>query len=741
MKQILTHIQFPLIPLTLKISLVFSLSTILIAQNVGHLSGTVIDEKTGEPLVGVNVLIQNTFIGTATDNQGHFEIPNLKFGDYNVIASMIGYRKELIKNISIQSGTDHFLDIRLKRDVLASPAVIVTASRREQDIMESPLSVAVVGIRQIEEKAAISLVEILPYEAGVNTVKGQLNIRGASGYTMGAGERSLLLLDGVPLLGSAAGNITWSVIPTSEIAQVEIVKSGGSALYGSSALGGVLNIITRNAPTTPETRIRVKMGGYSQPKYIQWQWRDKPGLFYTTELTHARPFGPHNFWIRAQRRYSDGYTQLTWMELNNITGKAKLNFGKHFSTSLYVNYYTDRSGLESQWKSPADPFEAPIGEEDNYGKGSKLHINGFFNYISSPNVVIKIKGALYDVHWQNYGTNQDFSNEKKYFGEVQFATNWSKSLNTTAGIVLQRTSIDARIFGDHHSLSTAAYLLTQQRMFQEVTVSAGGRWETYQVDDKTLDQSLAPQVALNWKHNDWLAVRGSIGWGFRVPTVAELFTRSKLNVFIVESNPDLKAETSISLETGCTVMLPGKEWLPNLKLDVGLFQNEFKNLIEPSLKPDVPDTIQFQNIKDARITGAEVGLKSALLKNKLLLGIAYTWLDPLEVNTSGTVIDTLSYRFRHTLVSTITGYWLRFSVTLEHRYSSRMDKVELFDENPLTEQDKRVPIRLWNASVSYSWHHWEFLLRCENLFQYYYTELERNLGTERNFSLTCSKVF
>lgn len=741
MEQTHNYIQSSLIPLTLKISLVFSLSTILIAQNRGQLSGTVTDGKTGEPLMGVNVLIQNTFIGTATDNQGRFEIPNLKSGNYNVIASMIGYRKELIKDISIESGADHFLDIRLKQDVLASPTVIVTASRREQDIMESPLSVAVVGIRQIKEKAAISLVDVLPYEAGVNTVKGQLNIRGASGYTMGAGERSLLLLDGVPLLGSAAGNITWSVIPTSEIARVEIVKSGGSALYGSSALGGVLNIITRNAPTTPETRIRVKMGGYSQPKYDQWQWRDKPGLFYTTELTHARPFGPHSFWIRAQRRYSDGYTQLNWMELNNITGKAKLNFGKHFSTSLYVNYYADRNGLESQWKSPADPFEAPIGEEDNYGKGSKLHINGFFNYISSPNVFIKMKGALYDVHWQNYGTNQDYSNEKKYFGEVQFATNWSKFLNTIAGIVLQKAAIDARIFGNHHSFSTAAYLLAQQRMFQEITLSAGGRWESYQVDDKTLDQSLAPQLALNWKHNDWIAVRGSVGWGFRVPTIAELFTRSKLNVFTVEPNPDLVAETSVSLETGGTLMLPGKGWLPNLKLDVSLFQNEFINLIEPRPKPDNPKIIQFINITDARITGAEVGLKSALLKNKLLLGIAYTWLDPLEVDSSGTVIDTLSYRFRHTLVSTITGYWMGFSATLEHRYSSRMDKVELFDENPLTEQDKRVPIRLWNASISYTWNNWEFLLRCENLFQYYYVELERNMGEERNISLTCSKVF
>ncbi|PJA54118.1 MAG: TonB-dependent receptor, partial [Candidatus Marinimicrobia bacterium CG_4_9_14_3_um_filter_48_9] len=102
-------------------------------------------------------------------------------------------------------------------------------------------------------------------------MNGQLNIRGASGYTLGTGSRSLVLLDGIPMLGSAAGNVTWEIVPTSEIEQVEIVKAGGSALYGSSAMGGVLNIITRSGTYRPETRVRLKSGVYSNPGYDQWQ--------------------------------------------------------------------------------------------------------------------------------------------------------------------------------------------------------------------------------------------------------------------------------------------------------------------------------------------------------------------------------------------------------------------------------------------------------------------------------------
>ncbi len=723
-----------------KVAIIMFLCTFLSAQETGQISGVVVDERSKSPLAGVNVLIEGTFIGTATDNQGHFVIPGLTPDTYNVVVSMIGYRKELIRDITVESGSENNLDIRLKQGVLASPAVIVTASRREQDIMEVPLSVSVVGFSEIRQKAAVSLEEVLPYEVGVNTVKGQLNIRGSSGYTMGVGERSLLLLDGVPLLGSAAGNITWSIIPTSEIAQVEIVRSGGSALYGSSALGGVLNIITRNPPATTETRLRAKIGGYSHPKYKQWYWRDNPGMFYTTELTHAYPFGPHGFWIRAQRRFSDGYTQLNWMELDNITGKIKLNFSRRFSASLYANYYADHRGLDSQWRSAADPFEAPIGDQDDYAEGSKLNINGFFNYIYSPRVLVKVKGAMYNVNWQNFGrTNQDFSNERKYFGELIFTTNWSKSLSITAGMVLHRAAIDARIFGDHNSFSTAAYLLAQQRLTRAVTLSAGAHWEDYQVDNETLDQSLVPQVALNWKHNNWLSVRGSVGWGFRVPTIAELFSHSQLNVFTIEPNPDLKAETSVSYETGATFMLSGRGWKPNLKIDISLFQNRFKQLIEPL--PDSVGIIHFENITDASITGTEVGTKIGFFDNRLFITTAYTWLNPVEVDPSGNVVDTLSYRFRHTFVSTATINWKGFSASLEHRYSSRMDKVELFDVNLRTGQDRRVPIRLWNVSLGYTWNDWELLVRCENLFQYYYVELERNMGEERNLSLTCSKSF
>ena len=128
-----------------------------------------------------------------------------------------------------------------------------------------------------------------------------------------------------------------------------------------------------------------------------------------------------------------------------------------------------------------------------------------------------------------------------------------------------------------------------------------------------------------------------------------------------------------------------------------------------------------------------------LKRRPLLFSTAYTQLNPEEVDKDGNTIDTLAYRFRHTLVTTIGTRLMGVTATLENRYMSRIEKVKLFQENAISGEDKRVPIHIWNASLGYDYRGWDFLFRVENMFQYYYTELERNMGDERNFSLTVSK--
>jgi len=216
-----------------------------------------------------------------------------------------------------------------------------------------------------------------------------------------------------------------------------------------------------------------------------------------------------------------------------------------------------------------------------------------------------------------------------------------------------------------------------------------------------------------------------------------MYTQTQLNIFQVEPNPNLKAESSQGGEVGLTVQIPGNSLASNIKFDLAAFSSTFDQLIVAN--PNEKGIIHFENLTDARISGLEVGLSGAMLNKSLLFSTAYTHLNPVEIDKDGSAIDTLAYRFRHTLVTTIGTRLMGVTMTLENRYMSRIERVKLFQENAISGQDKRVPIHIWNAGFGYDYRGWDFLFRVENMFQYYYTELERNMGEERHFSLTISK--
>ena len=709
-----------------------------LGQSTGSVSGRVTDGRSGEGLPGVNIQVQGSYFGTTTDIEGNYKLEGLNPGEYTLSFSMKGYAPFNEKNVAVILDLPVELSVQLRSNVLASPQVVVTSSRKEQDILESPFSVSAIGPREIQAKAVVNMIDILSYESGVSTIKGQLNIRGTSGYTMGAGTRSLLLLDGIPMLGSAAGNVTWATIPTSEVDRVEIVKSGGSALYGSSAMGGVVNIITRNAPAQPETRISTKVGVYSHPRVDEWRWREKRGLLYNTELSHSRSIGNHAAWIRVQKRSDDGFMELNWEEAINISAKLKLNFGNAHSAAVFMNVLDDKSGLTSIWESPANPFSAPQGSKNDGTQGQKVVLNGHYNYVYSPDMVIKTKASAYWNEWSNFGVDPNYSNESRFYEEVQASKSWTTNLTSLVGLTMQQNKVDAQIFGAHTSSSLATFMLLEKRVHQ-FTLSAGSRWEAYQVDGKSQDEVFTPQLAINWKPSPWLGLRISTGKGFRVPTVAEMFTSARRSIFTVEPNPDLISETSINREFGLTILAGQMGGIDLLKLDAAIFHNRFEHFIEPI--PDSDAVIHFQNIADARIIGLELGLGLSAFNNLIDYKSALTVIDPMETDTQGEILDTLSYRHRYHWISSMGIHYWGMDASIEYRYLSRMESVELFQENILTGADARVPIHVWNAGVGKSIKEWHFLMRVENVFQYYYTQLERNIEEERIVTFSVERRF
>ena len=665
---------------------------------------------------------------------GFFEINGLPPDKITVVFSMMGYEKQSVTNIEIVPGIIKNLDIKLNSDILNQPEVIVTSTRKAQNIMESPVSVSIIGRRDLSEKGALSLEEALPYVAGVSTVNGQLSIRGASGYTMGAGSRSLVLLDGVPLLGGAAGNVSWNVVPTSEISQIEVVKSGGGALYGSSAMGGVINILTRVASPKPEWNFSTQLGVFSQPAYEQWQWRDSPSLTRDFSISHSRKIGNHSAWLRLKSYHSDGYTEMNWEDVVHLSGKIKFNFRNRHTASFFINALNETAGLIGTWKSQASPFEAVTGTEKNQITGTKLFSHIDYQFISSEDSRYSVKSGLYLIDWENNSLAQDFSHETKYFLETQNNTTLFKSTDLISGISLQKAIIDAKIFGLHHQEQVAAYAQVQKKLASISTLTTGARYETYYVDNDVQSGIFSPSLAINIMPAQWFSWRASYGKGFRVPTVAEMFANSTLSIFQVEPNPNLRPEISTMGETGFTLKAANLGLIDGLQLNSAIFQTDFIDMIEP--KPDGNGTIHFENVENARIRGYETSLQASFLNHLLELSQNYTYLDPVKLDENNVVLDTLSYRYRHSATTSLGARFLNIHLLSEYRYASALESVEIYQENIKTGEDKQVPIHVWNFALSTQVKDWNVQFRVNNAFQYYYTTLERNINADRHFTLS-----
>jgi len=216
-------------------------------------------------LPGVNIVLAGTNYGTSSDINGKYKIPNVKPGTYKIEFSAIGY-KSYIKEDLVIIEKPVVLNVTLKNKIIETGEILVTAGKYEQKLSEMPVSVVVISGRELQ-KNYFNFDEALRYVPGVSMSEEQISIRGSSGYSKGAGTRVLITIDGVPFYTGDTGEIIWEQIPITDIERVEIIKGPASSLYGSTAIGGVINIITKKVTKQALTSIQMYGGFYDKPSY------------------------------------------------------------------------------------------------------------------------------------------------------------------------------------------------------------------------------------------------------------------------------------------------------------------------------------------------------------------------------------------------------------------------------------------------------------------------------------------
>ena len=212
------------------------------ANIIGH----VIEKASGDHLPGVAVTLEGTTLGTVTDATGHYRFLNLPVGKWKMIVRVIGY-KTIEKNITTVKGKTQEINFELEEDLTSLDAVVVSSNRNETTRRMAPTLVSVIDAKKFTQVNACNLAQGVVFQPGVrvenncqNCGFNQIRINGMDGrYTQ-------ILIDSRPVMSALAGVYGLEQIPANMIDRVELVRGGGSALYGSSAIAGVLNIITKD---------------------------------------------------------------------------------------------------------------------------------------------------------------------------------------------------------------------------------------------------------------------------------------------------------------------------------------------------------------------------------------------------------------------------------------------------------------------------------------------------------------
>lgn len=250
--------------------------------------GKVSDSKTKEALIGVNVVLSDNS-GVASDIDGNYEL-KLSSGQHHITFRFIGYTSQT-KTVNIKSGETLVLNVQLEPAMTQLDVVVVSASKFQQKYEDITVSMDVVKPYLAENKNATSMDKVVQQSPGVQVVDNEVQIRGGSGYSFGAGSRVQILVDDLPLLSGDAGRPTWSYLPIENLEQIEVIKGASSVLYGSAALSGVINIRTAYPKDEPKTKINVYHGMYDNPKRKQAIWWDYKGtnpIYTGMNFFHSR---------------------------------------------------------------------------------------------------------------------------------------------------------------------------------------------------------------------------------------------------------------------------------------------------------------------------------------------------------------------------------------------------------------------------------------------------------------------
>jgi outer membrane cobalamin receptor len=695
-------------------------------------SGKVISNSTLIPIADVNIFIQGTELGTASNEDGLFKFSEIQSSKYILIVSAIGYK-------------DQYLEISLNRDLLD-----FSIQLEEESVLAKALSVVGrfpskhipyltknISNQDIIDNDYQTMSELFRNVGGVdvqmahnNGRNANFSIRGSSDYKPGGyNNRVLVLLDGFQISMPYSGSIDWNGMPLDFLDRVEVVKGPVSSLYGQNSMGGIINLVTKNY-SQEFLNSKVTLGSFNKKDINIGMNNIYNNISYTTLLQYKKGDG-HRF--NAQYEQNNFYTKI-------------YNKEKEFSVSLMANRslngqpgfsVEERPTLISYRLSDRDSVYLQLFKKQNLNNNDNLVYSASINHFYT--------------HYQDRSdTPEDESQDDTFYNDtsLNLRTEYQKLFNDKSYLIVGADIIveesDISIYKDIYSnpMQLTAGVFVQNRLVlnKKLLLGVGLRVDYRLIDRGNIYSNKAfsnvsPKINLSYKQDSYSTWNFALSKGFRSPSLSEMFLQYASDYGLyTQGNPDLEPEQLYGLDIGYD-----RSNLSDISFSVDTFYYVYEDMID--FVYGLP--VVARNRSDISSCGLETNINYKLNDN-LSINAGYTYLRVNDLND----IDPILYRPKHKLVSGVKHTKGKVSNVISMRYQSEQDYQDfLSDDREYEGSEIRFPIKkldalmLFNYIGSYQLLDSKISLKISNIFNVEYQLIQDYPMPGRLVSISYEKLF
>jgi outer membrane receptor for ferrienterochelin and colicins len=569
-------------------------------------------------VTGATITLKGTTFGTVSDKNGYYKIDKIIPGTYTLRVSYIGF--ETLENTIDILKPDTHADFIIKESNIDLEEVVVTGTRSEKALKNAPILTQVISARKMLELGITNVVDALQnmvpgLNVNHNGTLVQVTLQGMNAKYV------LFLIDGERIAGEVDGDINYSMLNLQNIDRIEIIRGASSSLYGSNAIGGVINIITKRINEPFDTKFFSRYSKYNEIN-IGGSIGLKKGIigsrtsinYNSTDGYDITPETPHD-WTQTP------YTSYQISQKFEITPSSKLFFSPYFTYYQFErgnvsarpvhDLYTDLSGgLKGQYyfgKSSLD-FSYYRDRYNTYTILEQLNNKrdtASFDFIQT----FRIQGNFYLSHRNNLIAGVEYNTERLF-------TTRSEG-------------------GAKNASEAVSYLQEDLRFGERWELIAGIRTGAH----SNYGFNIAPKISAMFKQG-FLNFRASAGTGFRSPDLKQLyFYFDHFGQFFVIGNTQLKPESSKYLSGSVEFSRP---WNNS---SVTIYRNVLSDMITERIisVPDaVQTTYQYENIASASVNGIDILSKQKIFKG-LWLSAGYTYVHALDKETGLQLYNTAKH--------------------------------------------------------------------------------------------------